>query len=298
MEFNLPTTKAQMYVVLNDLFYYYRIRREGFQGINLLPLDLDKMSTAVPTDTELNTTANTLLSASHEREIKNYQQEISLEITEIQTKIDLVNQNSAKQVDEVNQLYEQSLKKIQGQIASSGLINSSIIIDKTAQLEQEKNAKITEINLSCDSEVASLTAKKTALEKKLDDSSTYFSSIHSKEKTAKVVELKEDRKKLSNEIFKYNNAIEEKIQRYDNSLKEINASFELRFLDITSGEITHDQLVEMGYYEDVIRCVCGYYDTLNATDAFYDISSERKLAIYLDEYYTEIVYTYKVRAGI
>ena len=298
MEFNIPTTKAQMYVVLNDLFHYYRIRREDFQGIDLLPLDLEKMSTSLPTDTELTTNANTLLSASHEREIKNYQQEINLQITEIKTKIELTNQNATIQIEQVNELYEQSLKKIQGQIASSGLINSSIIIDKTAQLEQEKNAKITEINLSCDSEVASLTAKKTALEKKLADSSTYFSTIHSKEKTAKVIELKEQRQSLSNEIFKYNNAIEEKIQRYDNRLKEINASFELRFLDITSGEITHGQLVEMGYYEDVIKCVCGYYDTLNATDAFYDISSERKLAIYLDEYYTEIVYSYKVRAGV
>ena len=148
MEFNIPTTKAQMYVVLNDLFYYYRIRREGFQGIDLMPLDLEKMSTSLPTDAELTTNANTLLSASHEREIKNYQQGINLEITEIKTKIELVNQNATKQIEQVDELYEQSLKKIQGQIASSGLINSSIIIDKTAQLEQEKNAKITEINLN------------------------------------------------------------------------------------------------------------------------------------------------------
>ena len=73
---------------------------------------------------------------------------------------------------------------------------------------------------------------------------------------------------------------------------------ELRFLDISSGEFTHDQLVEMGYYEDVIKCVCGYYDTLSASNAYYDITSEKKLAIYLDEYYSEIIYTYKLRAGI
>ena len=88
------------------------------------------------------------------------------------------------------------------------------------------------------------------------------------------------------------------MQRYDNSIKETKCSLKLRFLDISSGEFTHDQLVKMGYYEDVIRCVCGYYDTLSAGDAYFDISSERKLAIYLDEYYTEIVYTYKLRAGI
>lgn len=298
MEFNIPTTKSQMYAVLNDLFYYYRIRREGFQDINLLPLTLEKMSTSVPSDSELTTTANTLLAPSQEREIKKYKQEINLEITEIEAKIQLANQNTAKQIEQINELYEQSLSKIQGQIASSGLINSSIIIDKTTQLEQDKNTKITEINVKNDQEVANLTAKKTALENKLSNSSTYFSTIHSKEKLAKVVELKEERQKLSNEIFKYNNSIEEKQQRYENSIKETKCSLELRFLDISSGEFTHDQLVEMGYYEDVIKCICGYYDTLNALDAYYNITAEKKLAIYLDEYYTEIIYTYKLRAGI
>ena len=81
-------------------------------------------------------------------------------------------------------------------------------------------------------------------------------------------------------------------------MKETKASLYLRFLDISSGEYTKDQLVEMGYYTDVIRCIRGYYDTLPVEDAYRDMFAEDKLAIYLEDYYQEIMYIYKLHAGI
>ena len=53
----------------------------------------------------------------------------------------------------------------------------------------------------------------------------------------------------------------------------------------------------MGYYEDIMRCVCGYYDILTAVNAYQDILNEQKLSIYLDDYYESLVYMYKMRAG-
>ena len=72
----------------------------------------------------------------------------------------------------------------------------------------------------------------------------------------------------------------------------------IRYLDVSAGEFTKDQLVDMGYYEDVIRCVCGYYDTLQPSVAYRDILDEGKLAIYLDDYYESIIYLYKSAAGM
>ena len=54
----------------------------------------------------------------------------------------------------------------------------------------------------------------------------------------------------------------------------------------------------MGYYADVIDCVCAYYDTLPVLTAYQDLASENKLAIYLDDFYQDIVYMYKSRAGL
>ena len=50
MEFNLPTTKSQMYVILNDLFYYYRIRREGYEEVNLQELELERLTVTQKSD--------------------------------------------------------------------------------------------------------------------------------------------------------------------------------------------------------------------------------------------------------
>ena len=86
-------------------------------------------------------------------------------------------------------------------------------------------------------------------------------------------------------------------QRYSNSIKETKASLYIRFLDVSSGEYTKDQLVEMGYYTDVIRCVSGYYDTLPADTAFRDMNAEGDLMIYLDDYYDQMLYAYRTSAG-
>lgn len=297
MQFDIPTSKAQMYATLQDIFYFYRVRREEFENVELVDLELPRLEVELPTDSQITANATILLSAKQEQQIKDYQQQLNLQILEIQTKINLINQNASSQITQVNDLYDQSLEKIRRQVANSGLVNSTVIIDKTTQLEQSKNEQIAKINADKNSEVASLTAKKTALENQLASSSTYFDTIHNKEKQAKVIELKEQKEELSREVFKYNNSLEEKEQRYANKIKETRCSLYLRFLDIKSVDLTHDELIEMGYYEDVIRCVCGYYDTLDSGTAYYDIVEERKLAIYLDEFFTEIVYTYKLRAG-
>ena len=99
------------------------------------------------------------------------------------------------------------------------------------------------------------------------------------------------------EVFKYNNGLDEKEQRYLNTIKQTKASLKLRYMDISTGEFTKDQLVEMGYYADVVKCVCGYFDRLDPYTAFQDIASEKKLAIYLDDYYQNVIYTYNLLSG-
>ena len=53
----------------------------------------------------------------------------------------------------------------------------------------------------------------------------------------------------------------------------------------------------MGYYKDAIDCVCAYFDTLSAVAAYQQISHDSKVAIYLDDYYANVVYMYKTLAN-
>ena len=297
MEFNLPTTKDQMYVILKDLFYYYRIRRQGYEEVLLEEMELERLEVNLPTDEQIAITAKTLLEAKHEREKNEYNAKISSEIKEIESLIASRENSLSSQIDAVEELYAESITKIEQQAIKAGLMNSSVIVDKTAGLLDSKNAKIAEINAEHNFAVAQLNAKKQALENLLLESQSYFDGVFRKDENEKIVELTEKREQLRIEVFKYNNALDEKEQRYKNTLKQTRASLQLRFLDISSGEFTKDQLVEMGYYKDVIRCVSGYYNTLEPLTAFQDITNERNLAIYLDDYYSNVVYSYKIAAG-
>ena len=65
-------------------------------------------------------------------------------------------------------------------------------------------------------------------------------------------------------------------------------------MEINSNNLSKDQLIEMGYYTDVINCVCAYYDTLDALTAWRTIVNDAKVAVYLEEYYSQIVYMYHI----
>ena len=70
MQFNLPNTKEEMYQILNDLFYYYRVQREGFEEVNLIELNLPRLEYQEKEEELLVQTATILLSAKHESEKK------------------------------------------------------------------------------------------------------------------------------------------------------------------------------------------------------------------------------------
>ncbi len=296
MQFNLPTTKEQMYQILNDLFYYYRVQREGFEEVDLIELNLARLEYTEKTEQELIERATTLLTAQNEREKKNYQNQIDAKIVELNKKIVLLEENAVKEIENINLMYKESIEKVKNQATKAGLINTSIVADKTAILEEGKNQKITLLSQEKDQKVSEILAEIESLTLQKQNAEEYFSQIYQKEIDAKVLELKDKEEQKKMEVFKYNNSLDEKEQRYANTIKESKCSLKLRFLDISSGEYTKDQLIDMGYYNDVMRCVAGYYDTLEPLLAYQDMLDEKKLCIYLEDFYETFVHSYRFNA--
>ena len=77
MNFTQPTTKAEMITTLKEIFYFYRIRRESFEGVELEDLSLDRISYVQPTAAATRTKAEKLLAPSQELRLLNYKREIS-----------------------------------------------------------------------------------------------------------------------------------------------------------------------------------------------------------------------------
>ena len=181
MQFNLPTTKEEMYQILNDLFYYYRVRREGFEEVNLIDLNLTRLQYIEKTTQEFINKATTLLSAKHEREKLEYQNEIDIKILELNKKITLLEENATKQIEEITAMYDQSILKVENQAVKAGLINSSIVADKTAVLEEGKNQKIAVLTQEKDEKVSSILSEIKGLNSKRASATEYFNRIHQKE---------------------------------------------------------------------------------------------------------------------
>ena len=297
MEFNLPTSKTQMYELLNEIYHYYRIRRATFEDIKMQQLELDRMSFSILTPEEISARAEILVESEIEKEKNKDQMSIRARMASISKEIDALNTEKESVTGEAEELFEKSKTELENKAFKNGLVSSGILFEKMAQLESDKNQQILTVLANYDDKIASLRAEYSAQNYLLEELNTFYAGLKEKRIAEKVLELNEQMKEDEQEVFKYNNGIEEKKQRYANTIIQANANLELKFLEISSGEFSKSQLVEMGYYEDIMRCVCGYYDVLNAVNAYQDIINEQKLSIYLDDYYESLVYMYKMRAG-
>lgn len=297
MQFNIPTTKAELYETLNEIYFYYRLRIDEYDGITLSALNLTRMNFTPLTDQELTEKAEVMVSAAQEIRLMNYVDELTKKKAAIEDEIAAENAAKIEKTEKTEKAYAAAKREIDGKAIKTGVSASGIYAEKIAALEKEKGEKLAEIAADTVAKITALTAKKNNYESLISGAEDKFGSVCEKEIAAKFTELKAEQDKTVRYVFEYNNALDEKEQRYENTRRQALASIQLRHLEIRVNGMTKDELVEHGYYNDVIKCVKDYYDTMSAAAAYSDIKSEPKLAIYLDDYYTDIVYFYKVNAS-
>ncbi len=297
MTFDTPTTRDEMYEILQEIFYYYRIRREADTEVDLNELDLERMTYTPMTELELTAKAETALKSAQTEKVLNYKKKISDEIAELTAKVTTYGTQKTAAENAARSSYAAATLKAEREATKRGISQSSAVIDRIADLQTALAAEITAIDADYDEKIATAQARITRLQADLTGADTYYSQVFSYEVLAEKDKIKDDEAKLRREIFKYNNGLDEKEQRAANSIISTTRSLELRYMNVSANSFTKDQLVEMGYYKDAIDCVCAYFDTLSALTAFQQIAHDTKVAIYLDDYYANVVYMYKTLAN-
>ncbi|MGN1062125.1 MAG: hypothetical protein ACI4RO_03265 [Candidatus Scatosoma sp.] len=297
MQFTLPTTKAEMYSVLQSIYSYYRITREGFTQATLSPLEIADETYTEPDETSLAEKAETLVKAAQARETLALKKSINKRLAALNAEKAAYENDLLTLLAEINAAYDASEEKVEREAVKKGFAHSNIVIDKLAELEEKRNAAIAKATADKNALVARAEAESAALNASLSGADSYYADVHAYEKAAKIEELKEAQEKAKKETFRYNNGVSEKKQRYENEIKKANMSYQLKFMEIKSNYFTAEQLFEMGYYNDVIDCIGAYYDLLDPSAAYQDIVNESRLVFYLDDYYQDVVYMYKMRAS-
>lgn len=298
MEFTRPTNLNEMYNVLEELFFYYRIRREPFEEPIIPELSLERMEFTKKTQAELKEIATTLLKGKHLKELRDYRNALYDRKTELEYLIEKETLNKFNLIDELINKYQESVNEVKKEASLKGLNDSSVISYQISLLEEEKNKKTNQVIENAMKNIDTLNVELEDVNFKIETSLDHFMAIHNAEIDAKVIELTKEQEEREREVFTYNNSIEEKCQKYARSVATTNATLKIKYLEINSEYFSKEQLIDMGYYADVIDCVCAYYDTLPVLTAYQDLASENKLAIYLDDFYQDIVYMYKSRAGL
>ncbi len=295
MEYITPTTKQEMYQALKEIFYYYRIRKDSYEDFILPELTLERMSVPILTAEELRAQAQTILAPKFLKERADFTYKINTRKLEITEELKALESKRAVLISSCETEYQNAIKTANQEAQIKGLSYSSALSGKLFEIEIAYTNKINEINQSIETEREKLNAETAMLNLKLESIEDYFGATELAEINAKVLELQKEQEKAEKEAFKYNNTIEEKCQRYKGTVATTNATLRLRYLDINTEFFSKDQLIEMGYYEDVIACVCAYYNTLPALQAYQDIVNETKIAVYLDDFYQDVIFMFKSR---
>lgn len=300
MQYTIPTTKEEMYKTLNELFMYYRFHRPEFVEEELAPLEVSKIEFTVLTEEEIALKAEILLAPSQEEQLMKAKEEITKRLSTAEKGIETANQTAQANIEALKAKYQIRKKEAIDRMVENQITLSTdydIIYGYEYSENQDPYEVEYELVVQKNNEIlAQATEAYNSVLAEFNGIEEYYKELFEKQKQAKIIELTSEQEKTFREVFKYNNSVDEKIQRYDNALKQSKATLKLKYLTIQSTGLTKEQLVELGYYKAVIEVIEGYYSTMSASSAYADFKNEAKLAIYLDDYHDDMVYLYYMRA--
>ena len=299
MEFNTPTTKEAMYTTLRSIYNYYRIQRDGYTPTTFTPLSLNRIAFTPLTDVELLSKAETLTLAKNEERKAKKKESLEKEIAAANAKISALNSAETTLTAAINSRYAASEDKLRSEASKKGFANSSVLLSEIAALESKKNAEITALGTEYAAKRADCTASISAAGSAITGLSTYCADLYTAEKNAEFTKLKDEQRETVVSVNKYNGLQDEKEQKQAISVALSNADLQLKFLALQTSSFTKEQLVEMGYYTDVVNCITGYFGTLSsAAERYTSFASESQLVFYLEDYYPDILYMYRTLAGL
>jgi len=298
MEFTIPTTKEEMFVTLREIYQHYHFRQLKYDGITLEELVVSRLEYADLTDAQMEEKARLLLLPDQDREKTTAIEKVKEQILSIKEKIAESYSTEESLILGINQTYETAVLSAKKEIFETKILDGSSAQERIKKIQEKRASDIVKVKDTQENLRGELNAELTSLETRLNELNSYYLDLHEKDVQKKKRELLDEQDKLKREVKKYNNSLDEKELRYRNTLKSNIAGLELRYLEIHEQGFAHDELVEMGYYNDVIDCVTGYYNAIpDEEQAYVDLKNEQKLLIYLDDYYSMLVQTFKIRAS-
>lgn len=297
MGYPSPTTVSQMYEILKQIYYDYRLNITEYQPVNLKDLKFNRLTYTEKTDEELREEARILFMPWFHEQFQSRYNDAQVKMMALTEQIKKMEETRQEELDKVRATYDKEINSYKDQAVKKGLASSSIYLNRLSEMESEKASAIQKKDNEIGKQIQKLNGDKIDVHESTLFLEEQIGELLECKISAKVIELKKEQENHRNEVFKYNTSLEEKEMRSKNSNLSANASLTLKYLEIRSKAFSKEDLVNIGYYEQVIKCVCAYYNTI--TDkivAYQNLLHEEGLMIYLEEYYNPVLELYRARA--
>lgn len=297
MEFAIPTTKREMYNTLIDIFGYYRSKLLEYDGVVLEEMTLDRLAVEIPDDDALMERARLNTYSAQQKQKREYMDNLNKTLETLENSLSELENGRIIQIDAIEKEFSIAVKNVNLKAINSGTEESGLVFQSITSLEKDKAEKISKVNSSTDIKILKIQSEIAEINNKILDTDNYFADIFQTEIQAEYLNLKDQAIAKQTEIIKYNTGLDEKETKYRNTVKQAQANLLLHYMEIKTKEITNEQLIEIGYCADVLKCVTGYYDTMSPVLAYQDMINEPDLMVYLGANYADFIYMYQMRAN-
>lgn len=294
MEYEKPTTEKELLSTLNSIYKYYRLRKDPYPEPDLPLINLQEISYQKMTDEEIESYAKELLLGEHQKEILERKESLIKEIKEKQSLIEQYSLDLQEKQNDIKEDYEEKIKSLESDCEKNGLIKSNVLMRSKAKLFAERDEKIKELTIVAEEEINKLKSEISSLERQVDGVEEYFANTHQSQISSKTAELKQKQFEFMVEVLKYNNSVQEKNVKYANYIENAKANLQIKYIEIRTTPYTKEDLIDLGYYSEVIDCISEYYKRFDDSTVYSEFSACPKLMLYLEDYYETMCTYYKM----
>ncbi len=294
MEYKKPETEKELLSTLNSIYKYYRLRKDPYSEPDLPLINLQEISYEKMTDEEIEAYARELLLGEQQKEILQRKEDLQKEIKEKKSLIEQCSCTLQEKQKAVINNYEEKIKSLEQDGEKNGLIKSNVIMRNKAKLFAERDEKVKELTVNAEEEICALKSEIASLEEQEKGVEEYFAKTHQSALSSKVAELKQKQYDFMIEVLKYNNSVQEKNVKYANYIENTKANLQVKYIEIRTTPYTKEDLIDLGYYGEVVDCISEYYKRFDDSTVYSEFSACPKLMLYLEDFYETMCTYYKM----
>lgn len=215
---------------INEITNKYDVEPEKGQEINT-DLNLTKKEYVTKTDEEIKAEAENSLRDYKNAELESINTKIDNSLSELDGKEESLKSTADEQKAQLQSYYDNAKSEAENDALKRGLQRSSIVINNLNAFDNEKIAKLMEIDSELTSEINSLNEQIASLNSEREQAIKDFDIEYAIKVNEKIAELEQEIQDKNDEITEYNNKMAQIEAEYKQSSIESNNKINSDYLD-------------------------------------------------------------------